>query len=182
MKRRIAALIICGTLSIPTCVQAKGHSGHHSSHRSNHSTKISKSVTKSFKRSNKVKITKSSKKTKVNINKSKNITVNVKKTKVKVNYKPTYYRSYRSNYYYGNSSDTLFRYYMLDSLIHRDRVSESDLVYALERKGYSNYEIDRILRDDRLSRSNTFLIITSISVVVIISGVAYIIYKKNKKY
>ena len=66
-----------------------------------------------------------------------------------VNNNPTYYTSYSTKPSYS-LSNSIFNYYMLSEIFkdkdkEKDKVSEQDIVKALEEKGYSKEEIDQIL-------------------------------------
>jgi hypothetical protein len=65
------------------------------------------------------------------------------------NYKPNYYTKFKSNKFY--SSDlSFFKYYMIANLLtnnNKDKISERDIVYALEENGYTDSEIDSIMMD-----------------------------------
>lgn len=76
-------------------------------------------------------------------------TVKPREKKSNYNYNPNYYTKFKSNKYY--SSDLgFFKYYMIANLLtnnNKDKISERDIVYALEENGYTDSEIDTIMMD-----------------------------------
>ena len=76
-------------------------------------------------------------------------TVKPRDKKSNYNYNPNYYTKFKSNKYY--SSDLgFFKYYMIANLLtnnNKDKISERDIVYALEENGYTDSEIDTIMMD-----------------------------------
>ena len=78
-------------------------------------------------------------------------TVKPKESTTIVNNNPTYYTNYSTQPSYS-LSNSIFNYYMLSEIFkdkdkEKDKVSEQDIVKALEEKGYSKEEIDKILAD-----------------------------------
>lgn len=76
-------------------------------------------------------------------------TVKPKESTTIVNNNPTYYTNYSTQPSYS-LSNSIFNYYMLSEIFkdkdkEKDKVSEQDIVKALEEKGYSKEEIDQIL-------------------------------------
>lgn len=72
-------------------------------------------------------------------------TVKPKESTTIVNNNPTYYTNYSTQPSYS-LSNSIFNYYMLSEIFKdKDKVSEQDIVKALEEKGYSKEEIDKIL-------------------------------------
>lgn len=76
-------------------------------------------------------------------------TVKPKESTTIVNNNPTYYTNYSTQPSYS-LSNSIFNYYMLSEIFkdkdkEKDKVSEQDIVKALEEKGYSKEEIDKIL-------------------------------------
>ena len=76
-------------------------------------------------------------------------TVKPKESTTIVNNNPTYYTNYSTQPSYS-LSNSIFNYYMLSEIFkdkdkEKDKVSEQDIVKALEEKGYSKEEIEQIL-------------------------------------
>ena len=75
-------------------------------------------------------------------------------------YTPSYYNNFDSNRYYSRNLG-FFDYYMISHLINNNsnnRISERDIVYALEENGYTKDEIDNIMTDleqEQKSKNNT---------------------------
>ena len=76
-------------------------------------------------------------------------TVKPREKKSNYNYNPNYYTKFKSNKYYSRDL-SFFKYYMIASLLtnnNEDKISERDIVYALEENGYTDSEIDSIMMD-----------------------------------
>lgn len=76
-------------------------------------------------------------------------TVKPREKKSNYNYNPNYYTKFKSNKYYSRDL-SFFKYYMIASLLtnnNKDKISERDIVYALEENGYTDSEIDSIMMD-----------------------------------
>lgn len=87
-------------------------------------------------------------------------TVAPKEKTTSSSYTPSYYNSFDSNRYYSRNLG-FFDYYMISHLINNNsnnRISERDIVYALEENGYTKDEIDNIMTDleqEQKSKNNT---------------------------
>ena len=76
-------------------------------------------------------------------------TVKPREKKSNYNYNPNYYTKFKSNKYYSRDL-SFFKYYMIANLLtnnNKDKISERDIVYALEENGYTDSEIDSIMMD-----------------------------------
>ena len=75
-------------------------------------------------------------------------TVKPREKKSNYNYNPNYYTRFKSNKYYSRDL-SFFKYYMIANLLtnNKDKISERDIVYALEENGYTDSEIDSIMMD-----------------------------------
>ena len=76
-------------------------------------------------------------------------TVKPREKKSNYNYNPNYYTKFKSNKYYSRDL-SFFKYYMIANLLtnnNKDKISERDIVYALEENGYTDSEIDTIMMD-----------------------------------
>ena len=168
-KRIISSLLvvfigIC--LILPTNVYGRAHTSVHSStHTSVHSSvKASTPSTTTKSSSSSVKASSSTHKTTTSSSTGKTYTttksetgrttvnhetVKPKESTTIVNNNPTYYTNYSTQPSYS-LSNSIFNYYMLSEIFkdkdkEKDKVSEQDIVKALEEKGYSKEEIDKIL-------------------------------------
>lgn len=87
-------------------------------------------------------------------------TVAPKQKTTNSSYTPSYYNNFDSNRYYSRNLG-FFDYYMISHLINNNsnnRISERDIVYALEENGYTKDEIDNIMTDleqEQKSKNNT---------------------------
>lgn len=164
-KRIISSLLvvfigIC--LILPTNVYGRAHTSVHSStHTSVHSSVKASTPTSSSKSSS---VSSSTPKTTTSSSTGKTYTttksetgrtivnhetVKPKESTTIVNNNPTYYTNYSTQPSYS-LSNSIFNYYMLSEIFkdkdkEKDKVSEQDIVKALEEKGYSKEEIDKIL-------------------------------------
>lgn len=165
-KQLIASLVIAGTLLMPSQIYAKGgHAGHssHVSHSSHISSHVSKSTTvkstiksskpdsakfSTKKSSSNNKSSKSTVTKKTTINITKHYTVKPKKTIHYINTNPTYYTHYSNRPIYYNQGLGFWDYYMLSSIFKdKKEVTDRDIARELESRGYSNQEIDKILKE-----------------------------------
>lgn len=76
-------------------------------------------------------------------------TVKPREKKSNYKYNPSYYNKFKSNKYYSRDL-SFFKYYMIANLLttnNKDKISERDIVYALEENGYTDSEIDSIMMD-----------------------------------
>lgn len=76
-------------------------------------------------------------------------TVKPREKKSNYKYNPNYYTKFKSNKYYSRDL-SFFKYYMIANLLtnnNKDKISERDIVYALEENGYTDSEIDSIMMD-----------------------------------
>ena len=76
-------------------------------------------------------------------------TVKPREKKSNYNYNPNYYTKFKSNKYYSRDL-SFFKYYMIANLLtnnNKDKISERDIVYALEENGYTDSEIGSIMMD-----------------------------------
>ena len=164
-KKIISSLLvvfigIC--LILPTNVYGRAHTSVHSStHTSVHSSVKASTPTSSSKSSS---VSSSTPKTTTSSSTGKTYTttkseigrttvnhetVKPKESTTIVNNNPTYYTNYSTQPSYS-LSNSIFNYYMLSEIFkdkdkEKDKVSEQDIVKALEEKGYSKEEIDQIL-------------------------------------
>lgn len=164
-KKIISSLLvvfigIC--LILPTNAYGRAHTSVHSStHTSVHSSVKASTPTSSSKSSS---VSSSTPKTTTSSSTGKTYTttkseigrttvnhetVKPKESTTIVNNNPTYYTNYSTQPSYS-LSNSIFNYYMLSEIFkdkdkEKDKVSEQDIVKALEEKGYSKEEIDQIL-------------------------------------
>lgn len=111
-------------------------------------TKSNKATVKSS--STKTKSTKTTKTTVRKVTINKNYKVRPKTTTRVVVSHPTRYVHYSSSPIYVNHSASFWDYYMLSTLINNNnghQVTERDIAQNLEQQGYSQSEVDQILKD-----------------------------------
>lgn len=127
---------------------------------------------------------------KVVINKNYKITPR-RSTTIVVSH-PTYYTRYATTPIYYHSGASFWDYYMLSTILdHRDNVTERDIARALEQQGYSQGEVDQILKDaknenKKISRDSfwrkfwkCFWFIVKATILISILYVIYLYFRKR---
>lgn len=157
-------------------------------------TKPTSKVKQDAKKVSKTKV--SSTKTTTTINKkvviNKNYKIKPRRSTTIVVSHPTYYTRYAATPVYYHSGSSFWDYYMLSTVLdHRDNVTERDIARALEQQGYSQGEVDQILKDaknenKKISRDSfwrkfwkCFWFIVKASILISILYVIYLYFRKR---
>lgn len=194
MFKKFTAFVLTSLIAancMTSVVLAKPHYSSHrsySSHSSSRSYRSStssrpsslKSGTKTYRPSNKTTIprTSSSSKSKTTTKNytSNNYSIKRRNTSSSSHYVPRYYNRYSDTRYYSNNGfyENYWRYYAISHLFrNKERVSEKDIVRELEKKGYTEKEINQILKgandeQEKENKDNKKLLIAAIIILIIV--------------